>query len=761
MKIHNIFIAGLLLFVTNPAQADIINVPGDLPTIRRAVIAADDGDTVLVHPGRYVGLVDFGGRNIIMASLFLMTGDEDFITETVLDANGAGRVVSFSREENEDAVLCGFTIQDGETSFGGGVYINDADPTLRYLVIINNHAEQRGGGIYCTNGARPTIDHVTVSDNVAENGNGGIHAFNDAHAQISNSIFWDNDPDEYPDDRLTVRYSDMRSGYPGVGNIDDDPLFVDQDEDDYRLGWDNFPENDNSKSPCIDRGDPNADQDPDDTRTDMGALYFSQAPVQPEIVVSDEALDFGSVGIGRSHELTLFIGNAGDDDLEIGDITIEGDFFNSDEDGNFVLEPDENEEITITFAPEEEGEFEGQLTINSNDPEREEVFVDLTGDGMVGFVVSLDEGWNMISAPVIPFNPDIQFICNRLVEDNNLIILKDYLGHFYWPEMEFNDVPDWVVEQGYQVKVNDEDSLRFLGDFVAEDRPVPLEEGWTIVAYFPEESVDVITAFANIHEVLVLVKDAYGRFYLPEFNWGNMVPLERGQGYKVNVSEAVDLVWNVEGERLTEGYLPPPNPVHFKPIRPTGSNMSVLITSSGYRDQDVELGVFNQAGNCVGAVVLQGEGPYGMTLWGDDLTTDIAEGTAVREPLDFRLWHNNQEFNPQVMIKQGEAVYHTDGLLVMDIVNPTSTPMKFGLNAVYPNPFNSITTITYKIDVIERIRLQIIDVAGREVTTLLDEITNVGIHRLMWDASDIPASVYFVRLKTANNISIIKTVLIR
>ena len=55
---------------------------------------------------------------------------------------------------------------------------------------------------------------------------------------------------------------------PGIGNINDEPVFVNASEDDFHL---------QSGSPCIDAGDPASPPDPDGTRADIGAFYYDQS----------------------------------------------------------------------------------------------------------------------------------------------------------------------------------------------------------------------------------------------------------------------------------------------------------------------------------------------------------------------------------------------------------------------------------------------------------------------------------------------------
>jgi PKD repeat protein len=75
-----------------------------------------------------------------------------------------------------------------------------------------------------------------------------------------------------------IEHSLIPGGYDGPANIDGDPMFVDPANGNFNLSWDNYPESDETKSPCIDTGHPNPIYyDADGTRSDMGAFPFNQA----------------------------------------------------------------------------------------------------------------------------------------------------------------------------------------------------------------------------------------------------------------------------------------------------------------------------------------------------------------------------------------------------------------------------------------------------------------------------------------------------
>ena len=82
----------LILMTTNLMFAQIINIPDDYPTIQQGIEAANAGDTVLVEPGTYYENINFLGKDITVASMYLFDQDTSIISQTIIDGNQPGRI---------------------------------------------------------------------------------------------------------------------------------------------------------------------------------------------------------------------------------------------------------------------------------------------------------------------------------------------------------------------------------------------------------------------------------------------------------------------------------------------------------------------------------------------------------------------------------------------------------------------------------------------------------------------------------------------
>ena len=113
------YAAALIAFMCVTVSAAIINVPGDYLTIQAGINATSAGDTLLVQPGTYNERFTMNGRNIVVGSLFLTTGDTSYIGSTFI---GGAQVSSV----DSTALITGFTINGRDFDFGGAIYCGGA-----------------------------------------------------------------------------------------------------------------------------------------------------------------------------------------------------------------------------------------------------------------------------------------------------------------------------------------------------------------------------------------------------------------------------------------------------------------------------------------------------------------------------------------------------------------------------------------------------------------------------------------------------------
>lgn len=77
----------------------------------------------------------------------------------------------------------------------------------------------------------------------------------------------------------------------------------------------------------------------------------------------------------------------------------------------------------------------------------------------------------------------------------------------------------------------------------------------------------------------------------------------------------------------------------------------------------------------------------------------------------------------------------------------SSLPQEFALAQNYPNPFNMSTLISYELTNEAEVKLDIYDILGRKVTTLVDELQLAGAHNITWNAKDVVSGVYFYKIQ--------------
>jgi len=323
-----------------PAQTYPLIVPDDYPTIQAAIDAADKGDTVLVRPGTYVENIDFGGKAITVKSklgpyytvidgnqsgsvvTFESSEGNDSILQGFTLTNGSGSqdpsghlIGGGIRCSDSSPTILGNVIEGNQAAYGGGIaaygtYVAIENNVIRENfatnggggivfkdciaggprvinnVIYGNITDQWGGGIFAWTNSRVSVENATITLNTAFLDGGGIACNNTSAVIIKNSIIWgDNAASEIyiepgPGASPTITFSDVEGGYPGTGNIDEDPLFVHGPYGDFYLSQ--IAAGQLVDSPCVNTGDgpivegtTRTDGEPDSGTIDMGYHYLS------------------------------------------------------------------------------------------------------------------------------------------------------------------------------------------------------------------------------------------------------------------------------------------------------------------------------------------------------------------------------------------------------------------------------------------------------------------------------------------------------
>ncbi|MBS3768097.1 MAG: right-handed parallel beta-helix repeat-containing protein, partial [Candidatus Cloacimonetes bacterium] len=284
---------------------------------------------------------------------------------TILDADSLSRIINFHKISNVS--IKNISLRNGSAAIGGGIRLWNSSPNFNDVIIKRCSAYSKAGGIYSNYASAPIFNNIIIDschsdgragaiscmkfmgknmllthnscaeygiitchnsdqgdipyfENITMTDNYGTAIRTEGEVIVVNSVLWNDSYSEFSIPyyaSATVSYSDIQGEFNGTANIDSDPKFVNPQNENYYLSWANFPYNDSTKSPCIDTGDPNLPQDPDGTRSDMGAFPFYQLPY------------------GRIRGRILLAGSIG----EVQNAVISADTFSisPDENGNYQL----------------------------------------------------------------------------------------------------------------------------------------------------------------------------------------------------------------------------------------------------------------------------------------------------------------------------------------------------------------------------------------------------------------------------------------
>jgi subtilisin-like proprotein convertase family protein len=99
--------------------------------------------------------------------------------------------------------------------------------------------------------------------------------------------------------------------------------------------------------------------------------------------------------------------------------------------------------------------------------------------------------------------------------------------------------------------------------------------------------------------------------------------------------------------------------------------------------------------------------------------------------------------------------------IISSIAGTNNYPDKFALYQNFPNPFNPRTKIRFDLPKTSKVKLVVFDILGREVTSLIDGVLEIGSHEVIVDGSTLTSGVYFYEIIAGDYREIKKMVLLK
>jgi len=311
-----------------------------------------------------------------------------------------------------------------------------------------------------------------------------------------------------------------------------------------------------------------------------------------------------------------------------------------------------------------------------------------------------------------------------------------------------------------------------------------MSTGWNIMGYpcgFSQDALSVVQSLIT-DDVLGTVIDEKGTRILNFMGtWINQIgDFMPGEGYYVKLNQSHNIIISDENMAKAESRVSAPetgghcvpsysgNP--YMPMQMVVTNATIESESLEIGD---EIGLFD-GGICVGSSKITGQiepGRFWITASKDDgtengftdnhtITVKIYDASENKEYDEIEItWvnHNNEPTD--------EPLFEGLGTVFAE-VNAMNIPEKFGLSQNYPNPFNPTTVISYQLPVNSDVQLQIYNIRGQLVKTLIDREIEAGYHQIHWNGQNeigrpVASGVYFYILSTPTFTEVKKMVLLR
>ena len=241
-----------------------------------------------------------------------------------------------------------------------------------------------------------------------------------------------------------------------------------------------------------------------------------------------------------------------------------------------------------------------------------------------------------------------------------------------------------------------------------------------------------------------------------------------------NIEEPLDLIYALEAANPNFGAFTPEGKAMFAAF---GDSLAMGMLALG-DFADTVMATIDYAGPLLGEFGMSPEDHdtlmmglanvnYHIDMFAMDLAVPEAYTYMDDDTLNLSAWFDNVPDNLMTVFKdyfEGRdssmaGMYPTK--MVNPGIDPNYVPVEFALKGNYPNPFNPLTTIAFDLPTDGRVKMDIFNITGRKVATLIDSDMSAGSYEMIWNAAHHSSGVYIVRVQHGADIAYQKMTLLK
>ena len=309
-----------------------------------------------------------------------------------------------------------------------------------------------------------------------------------------------------------------------------------------------------------------------------------------------------------------------------------------------------------------------------------------------------------------------------------------------------------------------------------------------IMPFLPQECMPTSEVFAGYEDQILIVKNDASEYFVPAFGVSTLDEMCPGEAYGVflNGSDGIDFMYPMglaslsdDLRDLNDDYK---QRAHRDDVNLTGESHLVIVDDISGKVQEGDILRAYANDNLVGSINivdehLAGIRPIDLVAHGSvDLSSwdgPVLPGYDKGDQIELRLFSRQDQVELKVDIDLNVNIYGENEQMSFgsaNVYDAPAIPTSFKLAQNYPNPFNPVTTIEYNVANSSFVTLEVYDVMGRLVKTLVDNQWTVAGqtsgYSVNWNGVDdsgqrVSAGLYIYRLQSGSMTTTNKMILLK